>query len=65
MALVIRDTAPPGAPPPDTFPWTSTYRCCQVPGVTPPAPASPTCTPWGPPAPPALPEGLGWLEEAA
>ncbi len=65
MALVVRDTQTPGAPPPETFAWETTYACCQVPGVTTTKPFSPTCTPWGPPVPPALPEGLGWLEEAA
>jgi hypothetical protein len=67
VALEVRDVeTPPGEMVPgDAFPWNVAYQCCVVPGVAIPEPSSPTCTPWGPPVPPAMPADLDWLEEAA
>lgn len=37
------------------LPWNVLSACC---GALHPAPIGPTCTPWGPPPPPAMP--IGW-----
>ncbi len=52
----------------DPIPWNLAYACCLF---TDPSDGSfsPTCTPWGPPMPPAMIEGLledlSWLREVA
>jgi hypothetical protein len=63
VALEARDHPAVNGPTP--VPWESGYECCAIPGVQKPKPFSSTCSPWGPPSPPAMPDDLVWLEEAA
>ena len=63
VALEARDHGAVDGPTP--VPWDSGYACCSIPGVEQPKPFSATCSPWGPPSPPAMPADLVWLEEAA
>ena len=62
---VTLETQDHGTVGPTPVPWESAYACCLVPGVETPKPFSATCSPWGPPSPPAMPSDLTRIEEAA
>ena len=67
VGLAVYDHAvtQPRPDPTSPIPWQSVYPCCGIEGVHQTEPFSPACSPWGPPAPPAMIAGLEWVSEAA